>query len=312
MNLRQIETFLAVYEASSFSAGAVRLKMSQPTASKLIDGLEQELGYKLFLRTGARISPTPQAQTLYGEMARVKLGFEHLVGHARELKSGAEGRVVIGANPVLSADFVPRLIAIFARRHPRARVRLETDTGRNLVASFLAGTLDIAFGSRTLRTRQMPEMMVVPGGPLLTVPSVCVLPVGHRLANRKTLALSDIDGEAYVGMAGEPGTSRDVEELFRDSGVQVRLVAEATTPLGALALVGQGLGVTLSADYGVRALPASARVVARPIAPSFVASIEYQVSDKTAHSPLVKAFADIARANAEAVHRDIVADLFAT
>lgn len=88
MNLRQIEAFCAVFEEGMFSAGAAWLKISQPTVSKLVDALERGLGYKLFRRTGARVTPTDQGFALYRDMTRVKRWFDFLFASGQ----GAEGR----------------------------------------------------------------------------------------------------------------------------------------------------------------------------------------------------------------------------
>ena len=104
MNLRQIETFLAVIEEGTFSAGATRLKVSQPTVSKLIDALERGLGYKLFRRMGVRVVPTDQGMALYREMTRVKRGFDLLLDQARDLKVGGSARLVVGAGSAEDDD----------------------------------------------------------------------------------------------------------------------------------------------------------------------------------------------------------------
>ena len=145
MNLRQIETFLAVIEEGTFSAGATRLKVSQPTVSKLIDSLERGLGYKLFRRMGARVVPTDQGMALYREMTRVKRGFDLLLDQAGDLKGNSGGRLVIGVGSALAPAFMPALIARFLARHPEAHVTFEADGARYLIEHFLAGSIDIGF-----------------------------------------------------------------------------------------------------------------------------------------------------------------------
>src|SRR5688572_2458917 len=109
MNLRQIEAFLAVFEEGTFSAGAARLKVSQPTVSKLVDALERGLGYRLFRRTGARVTPTDHGMALYRDMTRVKRGFDFLLHQAKGLKAAGGGdRLVVGAGSALCGTLAPR------------------------------------------------------------------------------------------------------------------------------------------------------------------------------------------------------------
>lgn len=308
MNLRQIEAFLAVFEEGTFSAGAARLKISQPTVSKLVDALERGLGYKLFRRTGVRVTPTDQGFALYRDMTRVKRGFDLLLDQARDLKTGGSARLVVGAGSALAPSFMPLLIARFVALHPEAHVTFEADGARYLIEQVLNGSVDIGFATRTLRSRALASVGTLAAEDVVTGHDVCALPAGHRLAPKAAIEAADLDGEAFIGVTADLGSRRDIDAMLAGAGAKVRLVAEASTPVAACALVARGLGVTVASDLSVHAAAAAngGGVVARSFRPSVGYSIIFAMSPASLDNPLAAAFRKFALKEGPRVHRELV------
>jgi DNA-binding transcriptional LysR family regulator len=238
MNLRQIEAFLAVFEEGTFSAGAARLKISQPTVSKLVDALERGLGHRLFRRTGARVTPADQGFALYRDMTRVKRGFDFLLHQARGLKGQGDaggGRLVVGAGSALCGTLAPRLIARFRARHPAVHVTLGADGARYLIERHISGTIDIFLETSTTRSKAFNTAVgSVPTERFAEGEVVCVLPAGHRLAARPVVEFAELAGEPYVGITANVGSRREIDDkLATEATAPAKLVAEASTPAAA-------------------------------------------------------------------------------
>lgn len=308
MNLRQIEAFLAVIEEGTFSAGAARLKVSQPTVSKLIDGLERGLGYKLFRRIGLHAAPTDQGLALYREMTRVKRGFDLLLDRARELKASGAARIVVGAGSALAPAFMPRLISRFLAGHPGAHVTFEADGARYLIEQVLNGSIDIAFATGSLRSRALADVGTLAAKDVVSGRDVCAVPVGHRLARRAQIEAADLDGESFVGNTADLGSRRDVDATLNAVGARVRIVAEASTPVAACALVAEGVGVTIASDLSARAALAASGggIVVRPFQPAVGYSVMFATSAASVDNPLVGAFRAFALKEGPRVHRELV------
>jgi DNA-binding transcriptional LysR family regulator len=314
MNLRQIETFLAVIEEGTFSAGATRLKVSQPTVSKLIDALERGLGYKLFRRMGVRVVPTDQGMALYREMTRVKRGFDLLLDQARDLKASGSARLVVGAGSALAPAFMPLLIARFVAANPEAHVTFEADGARYLIEQVLNGSVDIGFATRTLRSRALAGVGTLAGEQVVIGQDVCALPANHRLARKATIEAMDLDGEAYIGITADLGSRRDIDSTLAGAGARVRMVADASTPVAACALVARGMGVTIASDLSVHAAAAAngGSIVARPFRPSVGYSVDFAMSPASLDNPLAMTFRKFALKEGPEVHRVLLQSLTAT
>ncbi|WP_164030848.1 LysR family transcriptional regulator, partial [Proteus mirabilis] len=68
---RQLEAYIQFMETGTVTAAAERMRLSQPAMSKILAGLEIDLGLNLFLRERKRLVPTGQAHLLYKEVRRL-------------------------------------------------------------------------------------------------------------------------------------------------------------------------------------------------------------------------------------------------
>ena len=92
MNLRQLEVFQAVLQTGSMSAAARLLCVTPSAVSKAVAHTELQLGYALFTRSPAGLTPTPEAQVLATESAGIHRQLEGLRQTARNLARGEGGR----------------------------------------------------------------------------------------------------------------------------------------------------------------------------------------------------------------------------
>ena len=102
MNLRQIEVFSTIMRTGSVTKAAKALNVSQPSVSKVLKHTELRLGFPLFKRIGGRLYPTPEAEILYAETARIDEDVAHLSQLAFELSDAGVGRIRVGCPPSLS------------------------------------------------------------------------------------------------------------------------------------------------------------------------------------------------------------------
>lgn len=148
MTLDQLQTFVQVARARSFSRAAVLLDLAQPTLSGRIAALEQELGSSVFHRHGHTLELTEAGRALlpYAErMLALRTEGQHAVQRAA---SGGLGRLTLGANPTCSQYLAPRLIEAFWRQSPTTPILAQTALTPALMESLLDGVVQLALCSR--------------------------------------------------------------------------------------------------------------------------------------------------------------------
>lgn len=124
-----MRSFVRVHETRSFSAAAKDLNLSQPSVSKAVAQLEQELGVQLFLRSTRGLSPTDAGQTFYQHALRTldqaDLAMQSVSGANASLSGTLR---VSGTITFMRQHIIPRL-APFMAQHPRLCIDLLLDDG---------------------------------------------------------------------------------------------------------------------------------------------------------------------------------------
>jgi DNA-binding transcriptional LysR family regulator len=155
--LREMELFVRVVEAGSFSAAARDLGLGQPMISKAIAGLEERLAVRLLVRSTRQLNPTEAGSAFYERALRAIAEANEADAAAQGAGAGLEGRLRI-CSPVTFArlHLVPMLGA-FLDAHPKLRLELVMDDrtvdllAENIDAAFRLGTLtDSALRARKL------------------------------------------------------------------------------------------------------------------------------------------------------------------
>lgn len=149
MNIRQLETFVAIAQLGSFSAVASRLNASQSTISARIQELEQTLGVPLFDRTQRTIRLTLKGRELLPHAQHAVSAF----GEIRRRLSGPEalaGLIRIGVAEVVAVSWLPQFITTVHELHPGLSMELNVLLTSEILEHLEAGDLDMALvpGSR--------------------------------------------------------------------------------------------------------------------------------------------------------------------
>ena len=144
MNLHQLEFFVTIAECKNITQAAKRLFVSQPSMSRQISLLEEELRTKLFLRTNHGVELTNAGSILYARSKSLLTNMQDIAEEVREVEEGIRGRINIGtiytAFPAFSAG-----INRFRQEYPNVAFYIEPDLPSELLISLEKGTIDVAF-----------------------------------------------------------------------------------------------------------------------------------------------------------------------
>jgi LysR family transcriptional regulator of gallate degradation len=142
MNLRQLDYFLAVLRTGSFTAAAELLNVAQPTLTKSIHALEQELDSKLFERLPRGVAPTKAGEALHRHAERVSIQVKDAIEELRNLHGGTGGPVSIGAGPSWLRSHLPEAIASVVATNPGVKVSVLGGFDELVLKALRAGELD--------------------------------------------------------------------------------------------------------------------------------------------------------------------------
>jgi DNA-binding transcriptional LysR family regulator len=272
---------------------AARLRISQPAASKLLQLFERGAGMKLFVRDRGRLAPTPEARLLYDEVERVFQGASRVQQAAEEIRALERGLLSVGVMPALSVGFAQEVLAQLGTEHPGIVVQVQSRDTPRLVEQLVTQQIELVL---SVLPMEHPEIRTES---LCSVPLVCILPPGHRLAARREIRCRDLAGERFASFRHDSAVRRRIDQAFEDAKVSPSVVMEAPMAPTICAFVARGLGVSIVNPIYVGAFAPALEV--RPFRPRIGSEIFMALPRSRRLSALGEAFAQAAREVARAV-----------
>jgi DNA-binding transcriptional LysR family regulator len=284
MELRQLRYVVAVAEEANFTRAAARCFVVQSALSHQVKALEKELGVALFARTSRRVELTAAGEAFL-PAARASLeAAERAATDAAAATGRLRGQLNVGMIPTTSAVDVPAALAAFRRVHPAVRIALRVAASDAQESALAEGSLDV--GLLGLPENRPPRGVAC--RLLVTDQHVAVLSREHPLAERDTLALSDLAQETFADFpADSPGRAQS-DLAFTAAGLHRDVAFEAMAADLIISLVRQNLAVTLLPS---RYAPADPGLVAIPVTDG-PSRAEYLAWNDFNPSPAARAFLD--------------------
>ena len=240
MDLRELRSFAAVARTGSFSRAARELYIGQPAVSQHVKRLETELGLALLTRTTRSVELTEAGRVLLPRAEQALWELETGVAELEELRGLLRGRLRIGAMQWLEPFDLPEALAGFHRRHEEIDVRVVEEPVDDMVAGVLTGALDAAF---------VPVEDDLPPGltahDLFVDELVVIVAPESPLATRASLRMAALADQDFVFLREGSGLRRAIESAARDAGFVPHARFETNELARVVALVGEGLGVSV-------------------------------------------------------------------
>jgi len=234
MNLTLIRYFMAVAETGSFTRGAERANVTQPTLSAGIKRLEESLGASLFER-----SRTPQLTPAGARfLPRARLLLQEWTAARRELRQGGKPtklRLRLGYIPGLPQYRLTALLGSFSAAHPDVALEILEAPAATLTRRLDLGRIDAAI---------LPLNDDDAGLTLFRQRYLLAVPPKHPLARRSTARISDLQDQPFV-IRPQAEIMPAAEKLFDGLNVRPRIIGRAESDAALLALVEAGIGVAL-------------------------------------------------------------------
>lgn len=243
---RQLEAFRAVMEHGTVTAAAERLGVSQPAVSKILAGLELEIGYPLFTRTKRRLAPTSEARLFNAEVARLYHSLEQISEAAREIRARQVGELHIYSTPALGRSVLPDVMSGFLRRHAKARIVFHVRSSTSINQRMVDQQIDLGFSMVPF------EHPAVVSEELSQAPAVCVLPADHRLARRKVVRPADLRGERFLSFPLDGRMRHLIDAAFEQERIERNLQIDVYSSAEACALAARGIGVSIVEPFTAR------------------------------------------------------------
>lgn len=259
MEIKRLAWFLGIAETGSLSKAALELQVSHSMLSRGIQELEQELGHRLFHRTGRGMHPTEFGRRLVPLAQRATLEVTRFTNEAKALRGKLSGTVSIGLPGSIAARLVGPLVRLARERHPELSLRFVEGLSGGVEEWLAARRIDI--GLVFAREGGLSRGAV----PLASSSLYLVGPAGDAITAKRAVPLAQI-AQCAIMLPGRPHSVRTmVEDACSRAGVPLNLLCEIDSLLAIKETVVGGCGYTISGYDSVANDVAAGRLQAAPI-----------------------------------------------
>jgi DNA-binding transcriptional LysR family regulator len=246
MELRHMRYFVAVAEEKNFTRAAARLHLAQPSLSRQIRDLENELGVPLLHRGKGGLTLTAAGNEYLTQARRILADSDAAVRVAQAAGRSEHRQLLIGTiEPLMSSGLLTAILTTFASLRPDVRVNLRELFSVDQLRLIAGGELDAGFVYRPPK-----DPLVFDGFVVLENHHVAALPAGYRLAQKQKLVLKDLADEPFVQFSRQlwPERVDAISQKCVGAGFTMRIVQEAQRLHTLLEFVAQGIGVAILPD----------------------------------------------------------------
>jgi len=238
VEIRQLRAFVAIAESGTFTAGALRVHVTQAAISMQIRQLETEIGAKVFVRAPRHVILTEAGEQLLRRARHILREHDAALDEIAELAGAERGRLRIGsASAMVLTEQLPSILKELRKQHPAADIAVTSGTSEVLVDQILAGEVDVAFVSlpvdvRGIKTERLSQDQLV-----------AIASPRHKLSKQKTISAYTLAGERLI--LGERGgnTRRLIDQFFAQAGVTLHVAMELSRQQAIKRMVEEDMGV---------------------------------------------------------------------
>jgi DNA-binding transcriptional LysR family regulator len=243
--MHQIRYFLAVCETLNFTRAAEACHVSQPSLTRAVKGLEDELGGPLFRRERNNTHLTGLGEMMRPHLSQVLIETEAAKERAKSFGRLEDVELKLGMMCTIGPRrFVPFLQS-FRERHPKVRLVVQDGSSQQLQERLAQGELDIAvygqpeeIDERFHARRLYNERFVIGVGP------------GHPFDKQNVVCAKDLDGQHYLNRM-QCEFFDHARKLFRENGAKMVIVFRSDRDDWVQSMALAGLGITFIPEYAV-------------------------------------------------------------
>lgn len=254
MELRVLNYFLAIAREENFTRAAEQLHITQPTLSRQIADLEQELGVKLFIRSNHNIRLTEDGMILKRRAQEILSLADKTKRDFLYKDEKLEGVISIGSGEFLSTRYLTDCIAEFRKKHPLVHFEIYSGNAGNICDYIERGLLDAGLMSEPIDVRKYKFITM----PVKEQWGAFVREDSH-LAEKESIQPQDLVDIPLISAVGE-FTESNVGKWFGEYITRVNMIAKGNLLYNEAMLaqsnIGAVIGIHLNCNYeGLRFIP---------------------------------------------------------
>ncbi|MCO7176613.1 LysR family transcriptional regulator [Sporolactobacillus kofuensis] len=237
MDIKHLHYFLEVAVRKSFTKAARHLYVTQPTISKMVRDIEDELGMVLLDRSGKEIELTDAGKIVFEQSQKIVQSFAHLSDELSDLTHAKRGKLTIGLPPMIGIHFFPGILSKFRSNFPGIDLHIAEYGAKKVADSVSEGLLEVGATVGAFDQQLFDSFVFFDDAIRLVV---------HRsspLAQKELISIKDLREESFIMFPDEFSLHGMITKCCDEAGYQPRIVFESSQWEFMLKMVSEGFGV---------------------------------------------------------------------
>jgi len=244
----RLKVFRAVAEQASFRKASEWLHLSQPAVSQHIHALVEELGLRLFARSGVRTSLTPAGRLLLKYAERSVQILDEAKSALSKLEGGVSGQLRLGASTTVAQYILPRILGAFLKDHPKVTLSVVSGNTEEIVALLLEDSISLGMIEGPPMNNQVHTEK------FLDDRMVLIVPRSHEWSGVDSIPLQALTEVPLLLREQGSGSRRVVEQALKKAGLplsrlQIQMDLDSTEAI--VSGVEAGLGLGFVSQWGI-------------------------------------------------------------
>ncbi len=258
LSITHLKTFLTVTKAGSFTRAGNELGLTQPAVSGHIAALEEELGVKLFNRTGRKIVLTDAGALCRQAAKDINARLDELQSDLADLQALKGGMIRIGASKIIGVYMLPKILMAFRDQFPDIELQISIHSAHTIAAQVEDNAYDLAIvgegdaiNPKNIGTKVIGEDEFI-----------IIAPPDHPFAARGTITTEDIAKEPFILSGALTASLQSVRRQLRSHALRLKSTIEMDEAGAIKRAVEEGAGLAIVSKAVVERELADRRLVA--------------------------------------------------
>lgn len=284
MDILKCKALVWSLDLGSFSAAGEKLGYTASGITKMVNSMEEEMGFPIVSRSNKGISPTDDGKRLIPIIRKMIADEEMINQVATEVRGIVKGKVRVGTYYSIAAAWLPEVIKGFDVAYPGITIDTVESYNRNLIGLLESGRIDCCFFAKNPAFKgdwiELKEDQLV-----------AWLPKDHPYAKEKAFPIAQLEKENFIHTS--PGQDTELDRLLKQEKIKPKTDFTTADAFTTYSMVEAGLGISFNNSLVTSKW--HGEVVTLPFDPPKYVSLGIAVPSLKNASPATKRFIQFAK-----------------
>ena len=249
--LQQLRILKAIATEKNFTKAAELLYLSQPSLSKQIKTLEQNLGIKILDRQNNKISLTESGKVFLQYAERILALCEESCRAIIDLKNGERGNLTVGASQTIGTYLMPRFLALFAQTYPQINLNVQVSSTRIIAKNLKNREIDIAVVGGEIPQKLRQNLSIED---FVEDEFSLIISRSHPFADKKIITKKDLYHLNFITLNSNSTIRKFIDNILTQNQIeinQLRIIMQLNSIEGIKTAVSLGLGAAFVSSSAI-------------------------------------------------------------